>query len=409
MKTKFSKLWWVVVTALVLVSVLAAQSVEPPAINAPNHAEVQSGSAKNQPISNKPQQEQQVHALNGDAVAAADVETQRLLNELRRELLDSQQKKVDWWLAATAIFLTLLGVGAAILGYFGFKTLDKIEGKAHKSMEAAENFKNQVDNFKNQSEKHLKAIERNREKSDLMTTCVNLTPAGDDDENGNDDENSEELKKVLENAKYIQKDQNSDDIEKAIAAAFLLQQKDKIDEAIIIWTSIANILERNDNRERAAMAWFYVGSLHKKKEKFENSMKAYDKSIRLNPNSSNAYNSRGNLKASLQQYESSIDDYDEAIVIESGNPVYYNNRGASKSNLGQYESAIDDYDNAIKHKSNYAKAYFNRGKSKAQLNRTDEAREDIEEALKLSQDTGITDVVTAAKSLLEKLDKGEIP
>ena len=57
-------------------------------------------------------------------------------NDLRRELLnyraealDDRAKTVDWWLAATAIFLTLLGIVAVIAGYVSFKRFARLRPK----------------------------------------------------------------------------------------------------------------------------------------------------------------------------------------------------------------------------------------------------------------------------------------
>ena len=73
-----------------------------------------------------------------DTAAATEVEIQRRFNELRRELLDDRSDTVEWWLAATAIFVTLFGVGAVLLGYFGFNRLREIAEEAKKHLEAIE-------------------------------------------------------------------------------------------------------------------------------------------------------------------------------------------------------------------------------------------------------------------------------
>ena len=58
-------------------------------------------------------------------------------NEFRRELLDHRAKTVDWWLAATAIFLTLLGIAAVIAGYISFQRFSEIEAEALKNVESS--------------------------------------------------------------------------------------------------------------------------------------------------------------------------------------------------------------------------------------------------------------------------------
>ena len=66
-----------------------------------------------------------------------DVEIQQMENRLRRQLLNDRATTVDWWLASTAVFLTLLGVVAAIAGYLSFKKFHEIEGEARNSAESS--------------------------------------------------------------------------------------------------------------------------------------------------------------------------------------------------------------------------------------------------------------------------------
>ena len=214
---RYSQKWWVIVALLfafaLTVSVLTAQTGEPSAINTPSSAKVQADSVGAQASSDEPEQKQPTLEPNRDT-ASADVETDRRFNELRRELLDDRAKMIDWWLAATAIFLTLLGVGAAILGYFGFKRLDRIEREARENVEA--------------SEKH-----------------------------------AQEAQRYVEDIKTIR---DKAEIDRAFSEAILLQQQNRIEEALEKWRSIANVVEGTD-REREAQAWFSIGYLlHSKDE-----------------------------------------------------------------------------------------------------------------------------------------------
>ena len=76
------------------------------------------------------------------------------INDLMRELLDyrtealnDRAKTVDWWLAATAIFLTLtaiflalLGIGAGAAGYISFNRFREIEAEARKILRLSRNY-----------------------------------------------------------------------------------------------------------------------------------------------------------------------------------------------------------------------------------------------------------------------------
>ena len=69
-----------------------------------------------------------------DAVADTDISRRfnELRNEIRRELLDDRAKVIDWWLRATAIFLTLLGIVAAVAGFFTLTEVREYAEKAEK-------------------------------------------------------------------------------------------------------------------------------------------------------------------------------------------------------------------------------------------------------------------------------------
>ena len=301
---RYSQKWWVIVALLfafaLTVSVLTAQTEEPSAVNAPSRAEVQADSVGAQSSSDELEQKQLTLEPNRDT-ASADVETERRFNELRRELLDDRAKMLDWWLEATAIFLTLIGVAAAILGYFGFKRLDRIESEAHDNMEA--------------SKKHAQEAQRY----------------------------VEEIKTLRDKA----------EIDRAFSEAILFQQQNRTSEAIEKWRSIANIIEGTDE-EREAQAWFSIGYLlspnNVEGEDFEGAVAAYNKAIELSlsgPNLYWTYYNRGNAKTSLGQIEEAIADYDEAIRLNPSFDEAYNNRGFEKIKLNRIDEARQDFETAL--------------------------------------------------------------
>ena len=268
---KFSQRWWVIVGSLfafaATVSFLSAQTEEPSAVNAPSSAEVQSDSTEAQVSSDEPEQKQLTLAPNRDTASAANTETDQRTAVSRREFLDYQEKVTNWWLNATAIFLTLIGVAAAILGYFGFKRLDRIESEARENME--------------ESEQH-----------------------------------AEEAQRYVEDIKTMR---DKIKVDSAVSEAISLQQQNRTYEAIEKWRSIANIAEGTD--EYTAEAWFNIGYLLSPKNveggDFAGAITAYNKAIELNPNLAAAYNNRGVAKRHLGQTEAAIADYDAAIRLDS--------------------------------------------------------------------------------------------
>ena len=380
---KFSHRWWVIVALLaasaVTVSFLSAQTEEPSAVNAPSSAAVQSDSVEVQSSSDEPEQKQPKQPkLVPDRDSAADVETAHLYNELRSKFLDDRAKMVDWWLEATAIFLTLLGVAAAILGYFGFKRLDRIESEARENVEASEQHAQEAQRYKEEAQRDLETIkeEAQRYVEDIKTTLGKIK------------------------------------IDRAVSEAILLQQQNRTDEAIEKWHSIATITEETGD-ERAAEAWFNVGYFKSVKgEDFKEALDAYDKAIDLNlsgPNLPYAYFNRGKIKVLLGQTESAIADFDVAIDQNSSHADFYIERGVAKQKNGDSEGAMADFDAAIGLKPSDASTHIKVGSFKALFGSKDEAREHYEKALNLAREEDNADLTAEVEEILELFDRTDAP
>lgn len=426
---RYSRRWWVTVAVLYAfawtVSAPTAQTEEPSSVSAPSSAEVQSDSIEAQPSSDEPEQEQPTLTPNRDTAAAANVEMERRFNELRRELLDDRAKTLDWWLAATTIFLALIGVATAIFGYFGFKSFGRIESEARKNMEASEK-------HAQEAQSNLEEIKARRDEADSLIKGMNAEVADDDPS------------KASEVVKNVQQNPDSSLIDRAVSEAILLQRQNRTDEAIEKWHSIANITEGIDD-ERAAQSWFSIGYLLSTKDdpdleavinaydsalglnpdyaevynnrgvarhalgQYEGAIADYDLALRLNPDYANAYNNRGIARGNLGQHEAAIADFDSALRLNPDYTEAYYNRGIARLGLGQHEAAIADYDAALRLNPNYAKAYYTRGLAELQLNRIDEARQDFERVLNLAQAMGNGGLMEQARFSLEALDRGDAP
>jgi tetratricopeptide (TPR) repeat protein len=69
----------------------------------------------------------------------------------------------------------------------------------------------------------------------------------------------------------------------------------------------------------------------------------------------------------LDVFNERVKDYDKTIKLDPKFPKAYDNRGTAKCNLGDYTDAIKDYDKAIKLAPKFALFYFNRGATKLEL------------------------------------------
>ena len=304
-----------------------------------------------------------------DTDAAALAEVSHRFNELRSALLDHREKTVDWWLTATSVFLTLLSVFAVVAGYFGLKRFREIEVEAHNNVQSS---KEHAEKAREHAEKarHLVneiQVQRDKVVSDFTAETVQKNP--------------DEARKATERT---QENPWASEIERAIATAIELQQRESFEESIEKWHALAVVLEGGD-KDIAARAWFSVGYLSQehRRDALDAAIDAYNKAVLLKPDLAEAYSNRGVAKNHLGRHKEAIADHDEAIRLQPDSAEAYNNRGNAKGKLGRHEEAIADLDEAIRLQPDSAEAYNNRGNAKGKLGRHEEAIADLDEAIRL--------------------------
>ena len=306
---------------------------------------------------------------NGVATAA-DPDIERRFNDLRRELLDDRSKQVDWWLAATAIFLTTISVLAVLGGYVSFRRFRAIESDARINADKSQQYASEAGAL-------LKQIEEARDAANSMV------------ENMSAETVKNEPDRALDIARKIDNNPGASLLDKAVSAAITLQGGGNMDMALDKWRAVADVLAGSDSdSDLERRAWFSVGYISQESDPpdMEAAIDAYDKAINIDSAYAAAYNNRGNAKAALGRHEDAITDHDKAIQLERNFAEAYSNRGNAKDKLGRYDEAIADYDKAIQLKPDFAGAYNNRGNAKDKLGRYDEAIADYDEAIRINPD-----------------------
>ena len=281
-----------------------------------------------------------------------EADNQRLINELRSELLDDRADYIDRWLSVIGVVLTFFGIVVAIVGVWGFRKFQKIETEA----------KNILEEIKETRDKSLDILQ------DLNAEAAAENPA----------KANQAVKNTRENPKASL-------VDKAIANALDLQQHGRNKEAIKKWLGLARVAKGSDN-DLAARAWFSVGYLLHQDNDFKNSIVAYDTAIQLKPDHADTYNNRGVAQSALNQHEAAISDFDTAIRLDPDLVTAFNNRGIAKNALGGHEDAIIDYNRAIHLKPDFAEAFNNRGNAKADSGQYAAAIADYDEAIHLKPD-----------------------
>ena len=116
-----------------------------------------------------------------------------------------------------------------------------------------------------------------------------------------------------------------------------------------------------------AADWFMKADELWDGKKFSDPKKAIEylnNAIKLQPNYTNAYISRGLAYDELGDYQRALEDYNQVLLPTTNLDSLtksYDKRGVTYANLGKYNLAIDDFNKAISLKPDYADAYNNRG------------------------------------------------
>ena len=142
-----------------------------------------------------------------------------------------------------------------------------------------------------------------------------------------------------------------------------------------------------DNR-LGAQEWFSIGYVYREEAHLQESIDAYDKSIRLKPDFAEAFCNRGIAKHELDRHDDAIADYDTAIRLKPDLAEAFHNRGVAKSDLDRHNDAIADYDAAIRLKPNLAGTFYYRACAYLELYRADKARRNFERARELAYKAG---------------------
>ncbi len=129
----------------------------------------------------------------------------------------------------------------------------------------------------------------------------------------------------------------------------------------------------------------YRGRAMAKRENgdLKGSLKDYDKSIELNPNNSYAFLGRGAVRDKLGDTNGALSDFTRGIELDPTNPRGYESRGGHKTNQQDYQGALGDFDKVVTLEPTNSYAYNNRGYVKEQLGDIKGALKDYEKAVAL--------------------------
>jgi len=120
------------------------------------------------------------------------------------------------------------------------------------------------------------------------------------------------------------------------------------------------------------------------KGEYDRALQDFDQAIRLDPNTADAFDGRGNAYSSKGQYDRAIQDYDQAIRLDPNYSDAFRDRGAAYYNKGDHDRAIQDYDQAIRLNPSDANAFHDRGGAYYMKDEYDRAIQDYDQAIRLN-------------------------
>jgi tetratricopeptide (TPR) repeat protein len=152
--------------------------------------------------------------------------------------------------------------------------------------------------------------------------------------------------------------------------------------------------------KQKAKNYVLVGYRYYKERQFDKAIGAFDKAVKLDSESADAYFWRGRSRMSISRYDEAVADFKTAVKL---NPAYvdaYDNLGWLYARAGNYHEGVSNLTKAIELKPDNGWAYYYRARIHHTMGEEDPAVRDAKEACRLGFQEGCT--------LYEKLKKGII-
>ena len=139
-----------------------------------------------------------------------------------------------------------------------------------------------------------------------------------------------------------------------------------------------------------------LNQLKRYKEVLEN----YEKTIKMNPNSSIAWFNKASILSHLEKTKEALIGYEKAIEID---PKYFSawfNRGTVLGDLQRYEEELKSYEKAIEINPEFSPAWSNRASALSHLGRFEEAFKSCNKAIEISPEDSNTVLYIANKGII---------
>lgn len=153
---------------------------------------------------------------------------------------------------------------------------------------------------------------------------------------------------------------------------------------------------------RAYETHMYDGRFFSGQGQYDRAIEEFTKAIAIDPDSAEAYYSRGLAYIMIEDYASAVKDYDKAIELDPS-AVAYNNRCWSYYKMGEYEQALPDCERSLQLNPDDVHALDSRARVYQALGRTEDAIQDFDRIIELGADPELSR--QAAEELAKLKDK----
>lgn len=133
-------------------------------------------------------------------------------------------------------------------------------------------------------------------------------------------------------------------------------------------------MEFTSPSQNTASYWFNLGNELANDGRYEEAIKALDKSIELNPKDTEVWNNRGIVLSLLKKNKEAISSFEKSTAIDPRNAEAWYNRGIVFCSMERYEDAVDSLDKAIEIDPQSPIVWHNKGVALKHLGRDNEAR-----------------------------------
>jgi serine/threonine protein kinase/predicted TPR repeat methyltransferase len=145
-------------------------------------------------------------------------------------------------------------------------------------------------------------------------------------------------------------------------------------------TALSNFQQVIDLKPNSSKAWQNRGDTLFQLERFTDALAAYDRAIALNEDNAEAWKGRGEALYRVERFDASIIAYDKVLKLNANHAETLNRKGRALYKLGLHDRALAAQEEALKINPNSAPAWSDKGVALMGLGKYEEALDAFDRA-----------------------------